>query len=110
MSACLVHCACPDDASAARIADALVAERLAACVSRLPGVISTYRWEGRVEHADEVLLLIKTTAARLEALVARIQALHPYELPEAIAVEATGGAPAYLAWVADETRPGVRSE
>lgn len=110
MPACLVHCTCPDDASAARIADALVAERLAACVSRLPGVRSSYRWQGAVEHADEVLLLIKTTAARLDALVARIQALHPYELPEVIAVEATGGASAYLAWVADETRPGARSE
>jgi periplasmic divalent cation tolerance protein len=110
MPACLVHCSCPDGDSADRIAEALVAERLAACVSRLPGVRSTYRWEGAVERADEVLLLIKTTAARLDALVARIQALHPYELPEVIAVEATGGSAAYLAWVADATRPGAPSE
>jgi periplasmic divalent cation tolerance protein len=110
MSACLVHCTCPDDASAARIAEAVVAERLAACVSRLSGVRSTYRWEGAVEQADEVLLLIKTTAARLEALTSRIQALHPYELPEVIAVEATGGSAAYLAWVADAARPGAPSE
>jgi periplasmic divalent cation tolerance protein len=110
MPACLVHCSCPDGDSADRIAEALVAERLAACVSRLLGVRSTYRWEGAVERADEVLLLIKTTAARLDALVARIQALHPYELPEVIAVEATGGSAAYLAWVADATRPGAPSE
>jgi periplasmic divalent cation tolerance protein len=110
MPACLVHCSCPDGDSADRIAEALVAERLAACVSRLPGVRSTYRWEGAVERADEVLLLIKTTAARLDALVARIQALHPYELPEVIAVEATGSSAAYLAWVAGATRPGAPSE
>ncbi len=110
MSAFLVHCTCPDDASAARIAEAVVAERLAACVSRLSGVRSTYRWEGAVEQADEVLLLIKTTAARLDALTARIHALHPYELPEVIAVEATGGSTAYLAWVADATRPGATAE
>jgi periplasmic divalent cation tolerance protein len=110
MSACLVHCTCPDDSSAARIAEAVVAQRLAACVSRLPGVCSTYRWEGAVEQADEVLLLIKTTTARLDALVACIQALHPYELPEVLAVEASGGSAAYLAWVADATRPGVPSE
>lgn len=110
MPACLVHCSCPDGDSADRIAEVLVAERLAACVSRLPGVSSTYPWKGAVERADEVLLLIKTTAARLDALVARIQALHPYELPEVIAVEATGGSAAYLAWVADATRPGAPSE
>lgn len=110
MSTCLVHCTCPDDASAARIAEAVVAERLAACASRLSGVRSTYRWQGRVEQADEVLLLIKTTTARLAALTERIQALHPYELPEVIAVEATGGSAAYLAWVADQTRAGATTE
>ncbi|MCF7223282.1 divalent-cation tolerance protein CutA [Marilutibacter chinensis] len=100
----LVHCTCPDDASAARLAEALVEERLAACVSRLPGLRSTYRWQGTIEQADEVLLLIKTRADRLEALAARVQALHPYELPELVAVEARGGLAPYLQWVAEQTR------
>lgn len=101
--ACL--CTCPDAASARRIATALVEQRLAACVNLLPGVHSVYRWHDAVEHADEVLLLVKTTRARLDALAARVRALHPYELPELIAVEATGGLPGYLDWVAAETRP-----
>ena len=97
--ACL--CTCPDQASALRIAAALVEQRLAACVNVLPGVHSVYRWHDAVEHADEVLLLVKTTRAALPALQSRLQALHPYELPELIAVESAGGLPAYLGWIAD---------
>jgi periplasmic divalent cation tolerance protein len=104
MSVLLCLCTCPDRASAHAIADALVAERLAACVSQLPGLQSTYRWEDRIEHDDEVLLLVKTTADRLDALTRRVQALHPYELPEVLAVEAAGGLAPYLAWVAAQTR------
>jgi periplasmic divalent cation tolerance protein len=103
MSVLLAYSTCPDAASADAIARALVTERLAACVSRVPGLRSTYRWQGQVEQADEVLLLIKTTADRLEALTARLRELHPYELPGLIAVEARAGHPAYLAWVAAET-------
>ena len=102
------HCTCPDLASAERLAEALVGERLAACVQVLPGLRSVYRWQGAMERADEVLLLIKTTRERLDAVAARIRALHPYELPELLAVEAAGGLPDYLDWVAAETRaPGV---
>ena len=104
MSVLLCLCTCPDEASASAIAEALVVERLAACVSRIPGLRSTYRWEGRIEHNEEVLLLIKTTADRLEALAQRAQALHPHELPEVLAVEAAGGLAPYLAWVAAQTR------
>lgn len=89
-------------AEATRIADALVEERLAACVTVVPGARSVYRWQGRVEHADEVLLVVKTVAARLEALTARVRALHSYEVPELVAVPITGGWPPYLAWLADE--------
>lgn len=103
MSVLLACSTCPDAASAERIANALVGERLAACVNRLPGVHSTYRWQDQVEHADEVLLLIKTTADRLDAMTARLRALHPYELPELIAVEVRSGLPAYLEWVAAQT-------
>ena len=105
MSVLLAYSTCPDAASADRIARALVSERLAACVNRVPGVQSTYRWQGQVEQAEEVLLLIKTTSDRLGALTARLRALHPYELPELLAVEARAGLPAYLDWVAAETTP-----
>jgi periplasmic divalent cation tolerance protein len=103
--ACL--CTCPDAASARRIADALVEARLAACVNVLPGITSVYRWQGKVEQADEVLLVAKTVRARLDALTRQVQALHPYELPEVVAVEISGGLPAYLDWIAAETRTGA---
>ncbi len=82
----------------------LVAERLAACVNVVGGVTSVYRWRDGIERANEVLLLIKTTAAQLDALQQRIVALHPYELPELIAVEAVGGSPAYLDWIHQHSR------
>ncbi len=107
MTALICFCTCPDADVAERIATALVDERLAACVNVLPGIASIYRWQGRVERADEVLLLAKTAPERLAALAARIAALHPYELPEVVAVEAAGGLPAYLAWIAEQTRPGA---
>jgi len=109
MTALACLCTCPDAASATRIAEALVGERLAACVNLLPGVESVYRWQDRVERAGEVLLLIKTTRARLDALTARVVELHPYELPEVIAVDIAGGLPGYLAWIADGTRPGANA-
>ena len=105
MTALVVHCTCPDAATADRIATALVDARLAACVQRVPGVRSTYRWEGRVETAEEVLLLIKTASDRLDAVIASVRALHPYELPELLAVEARAGLPAYLDWVVSQSRP-----
>ena len=105
MPVLLAYSTCPDAASAEAVARALVDERLAACVNQLPGLRSTYRWQGQVEQAEEVLLLIKTTADRLDAMTARLRELHPYELPELIAVEVRAGLPAYLDWVAAETAP-----
>ena len=102
--ACL--CTCPDADSARRIAQALVGERLAACVNLVPGIASVYRWQGQVQEDREVLLVIKTVRARLEALTARVRALHPYELPEVVAVDITGGLPDYLDWIATQTRTG----
>lgn len=93
---------CPDDATARRIAQALVEEGLAACVNVLPAVHSVYRWQGRVERADEALLLAKTTPPGFAALRDRIVALHPYELPEVVAVEIADGLPAYLDWIASQ--------
>ncbi len=97
----LVYCTCPDPETATRLAEAVVAERLAACVNMIHGVRSIYRWEGALEQADEILLLAKTGSDRVDALAARLTELHPYELPEVIAVEASGGSAGYLAWVAD---------
>jgi periplasmic divalent cation tolerance protein len=104
MPVILVYCSCPDAARADTIAAALVEERLVACVTALPGARSTYRWQGRVEQAQEVLLMIKTARERLDALTTRIRALHPYELPEVIAVEAAGGLAPYLQWVTEQSR------
>jgi periplasmic divalent cation tolerance protein len=96
-----------DMASARLLAQALVEQRLAACVNMLPAVHSVYRWNDVVEEAAEVTLLIKTTTARYEELEQAIRALHPYELPEVIAVPVSAGSPAYLAWIAQETRKGI---
>lgn len=99
MAALVVQCSCPDADTAARIARALVDERLAACVQALPGMTSTYRWNDEVHVDAEVLLLVKTVSARLDAVKVRIAALHPYEVPELLAFAAVDGAPTYLAWL-----------
>lgn len=99
----LCHCSCPDADTANRIARHLVEERLAACASVTPGLHSTYRWNGRIEEADEVLLVAKTRRDLFDALAARVAELHPYALPEVVAVEVAAGLPAYLQWVAAET-------
>lgn len=102
----LCYCTCPDTNAAALLAETLVGEGLAACVNRLPGVSSTYRWEGRVVTDSEVLLLIKTTQGRFDALRRRLLELHPYSLPELLAVPVTAGHEAYLAWVRDGVEQG----
>jgi len=104
MHAVVIHCTCPDDASAAAIATALVDARLAACVQRLPGLRSTYRWNGRIEDATEVLLLIKTAADRVGDVFAQVSRLHPYETPELLALDVRDAAPAYLDWVVAQSR------
>ena len=98
-------CTCPDAAVGARIAEALVGEGLAACVNTLPGITSVYLWKGEVQRDAEVLLLIKTTQARLPELTGRVRQLHPYELPEVIAVPVSGGLPDYIQWVITCTSP-----
>ena len=99
----LCYCTCPDVASAQRIAETLVNEQLAACVSRSPGVHSTYRWQGAVTTEREELLLINTLAGRFDALRARVLELHPYDVPELIAVPVSHGHGAYLHWVSQST-------
>lgn len=107
VTALVCFCTCPDPDCANRIAEALVGERLAACVNIVPGLRSVYRWQGALESADEVLLLVKTGREQLAALTARIRDLHPYELPEVIAVEVAGGSAAYLDWIAEQTGVGA---
>ncbi len=95
----LLFCTCPDAASADQLAETLVREHLAACVTQIPGAQSIYFWQGQIQRDAEVLLLIKTMEDRYPALEARIQALHPYEVPEILAVPILQGLPAYLQWV-----------
>ena len=93
----------PDREAALKLANALVADKLAACVNVLSECTSVYRWKGTIENAREVPVLIKTSAARYAEVEAAIRALHPYELPEIIAVPVVHGGGDYLQWVADET-------
>ena len=102
--ALLVIANCPDEACANRIALAVVEAGLAACVNLLPRVQSVYRWQGNIESASEVPLLIKTTAGRYGELEAAVRKLHPYDVPEIIALPIAQGLPAYLDWLAAETR------
>jgi periplasmic divalent cation tolerance protein len=99
-----VLCTVPDSASAQKIAQILVQEGLAACVNLLPGITSVYRWQGEVQENPELLLLIKTTHKRYEALQARIKELHPYEVPEIIALKIEAGLKNYLDWITQSTR------
>jgi periplasmic divalent cation tolerance protein len=93
----------PDAETAGRLAHQIVEERVAACVNQLAPCTSTYRWQGGIETATEVSLLIKTTRAAYPRLEKLLRAAHPYELPEIIAVPVTAGLPAYLDWVSRET-------
>jgi len=103
MDTLLVISNLPDRATADRLAQALVERRLAACVNILAPCRSVYRWEGAVESAEEHPVLIKTTAERYAAVEEAIRGLHPYEVPEIIALPLAAGLHAYLQWVADET-------
>ncbi|HMW43495.1 divalent-cation tolerance protein CutA [Plasticicumulans sp.] len=102
----LVLCTCPDADSAGHIATVLVGEGLAACANLVPGVVSVYRWQGAVQRDAEVLMLLKTRADAFEALAARLRELHPYTVPEIIAVGIEAGSPAYIGWLLAETRAG----
>jgi periplasmic divalent cation tolerance protein len=105
VSALLVLTNLPDRASAEKLAEALIEARIAACINILAPCRSVYRWKGAVQHDEEHPVLIKTSAERYAALEQAIRGLHPYELPEIVAVPIERGLPAYLEWVAAETRP-----
>ena len=95
----------PDVDRAESIARALLEQRLAACVSRVGPLRSLFRWEGKIDAADEQLLLIKTRAELFEPLRAAVAKLHPYQVPEIVALPLAAGADSYLAWLARETGP-----
>lgn len=102
--AVVVLVTCPSPEKAAEIARALVEERLAACGNVVPAVRSIYRWEGKVQEDAEALLILKSARDRFEALRARVLALHPYEVPEVIALPVEAGHALYLDWIEASTR------
>lgn len=106
MRTLLVFTNLPDRAAAERLADALVEQRVAACVNILAPCRSVYRWQNDLQRDEEHPMLIKTTEARYAALEAAIRAGHPYELPEIVAVPIERGLAGYLDWVAAETADG----
>jgi periplasmic divalent cation tolerance protein len=97
--ALMVFCTCPDQESAERIANHLIENRLAACVNISSPLKSVYRWQGEIETADEVMLFIKTTTSSYDKLEHAILSLHPYELPEVLAVPVDKGQQNYLGWI-----------
>ena len=100
-----VYIAAPDRDTALAIARTLVEERLAACANLIGPIASVYRWEGRVHAEGEVALIAKTTEARLAALIARVKALHPYQVPCIVAWPIAAGYAPYLEWISSETQP-----
>jgi len=99
-----VYCSVPDAGTGKRLAETVVKEGLCACVNRIPGIVSHYIYEGEYCEEGEELLLIKTTAAAFERLKARIEALHPYDVPEIIAVPVFGGNESYLSWLLNSVK------
>jgi periplasmic divalent cation tolerance protein len=105
ISALVVLSTFPDAEQAARAARRLVDERLAACVNLVATVRSIYRWQDAVQDDAEALAVIKTTSDRYPALAARLAEIHPYEVPEIIALPLTDGHPPYLTWLAGQVAP-----
>ncbi|MER2566477.1 MAG: divalent-cation tolerance protein CutA [Myxococcaceae bacterium] len=98
----------PDEDVAAKLGRTLVEERLIACANLIPRIRSIYRWEGAIHDEPEVLLVMKTQAAQVEPLIARVKALHPYQVPEVLSVPVEQGFGKYLDWVIAETTPEPR--
>ncbi|MDV6340166.1 divalent-cation tolerance protein CutA [Nitrosomonas sp. Is35] len=103
MEAVLIISNFPDEKSAMQLAEALIHQQLAACVNVLSPCASVYRWQGKIESAGEIPVLIKTRKQHYDRVEQLIKMMHPYELPEVIMVPITGGLPAYLQWIADTT-------
>ena len=103
--AIVVLCTGPDNTSARQLAQTLLSEKLAACVNLIPQVTSLYYWQGKMEESQEVQLVIKTRRTMFGVLQERLLSLHPYEVPEILALPILCGNPAYLQWVQEQTTP-----
>ncbi len=103
-STLITLCTCPSQATAEEIASALVEQGVAACINIIPTITSIYKWQGKLEKANEVLMLIKTDQSRYQDLERALTILHPYELPEIIAVPVEQGLAGYLNWVTQCTK------
>jgi periplasmic divalent cation tolerance protein len=95
----------PDAETARRIAEQLVREHLVACANILPSVQSIYEWQGKLEKTEETLVFLKTTSTRWPDLEAKLKSLHPYDVPEIVAVRISEGSPQYLRWVSGNCSP-----
>jgi periplasmic divalent cation tolerance protein len=103
--AIVVLCTCPDNTTAHELAKTILSEKLAACVNLIPQVTSLYYWQGQLEEAQEVQLVIKSRRTLFGVLQQRLLALHPYDIPEIIALPVLAGAPEYLQWLQEHTTP-----
>lgn len=99
-----VFCTVPDADTAERIASAVVESKSAACASIVPGLVSVYRWKGEICRSPELLLIMKTTAEQYPMLERQLRSLHPYEVPEIVAVDIAEGSADYLSWIEASTR------
>ncbi|MDX2258758.1 MAG: divalent-cation tolerance protein CutA [Hyphomicrobiaceae bacterium] len=99
----LIYVTCPDVAVAGAIAESAVAMGLAACANVLPGMTTIYRWQGKIERASEVVLILKSMSRHWPALCAAVAARHPYETPAILRIDVADGAAPFLAWLAAET-------
>ncbi len=100
----VVLCTCPDEKTATMLAEAVVREKLAACVNIFPHVTSVYMWQDKLESASEVKLFIKTEASKLDLLSQRIDQLHPYDVPEIVALNIQQGNKEYLNWITESLK------
>jgi periplasmic divalent cation tolerance protein len=103
--AIVVLCTCPDNATAHSLAKTILGEKLAACVNLIPQITSLYCWQGEMIEAQEVQLVIKSRRTLFGVLQQRLLALHPYDVPEIIALPVLAGAPEYLQWLQEQTAP-----
>ncbi|MBL8524406.1 MAG: divalent-cation tolerance protein CutA [Betaproteobacteria bacterium] len=106
IGALVVFTTVPDENLAVKITESLLQQRLAACVHRLPAGKSTYRWQGKLESSEEIILIIKSTTSAYAELETTIRRLHSYQVPEIVALPIVAGLPAYLKWIQDETEHG----